>query len=513
MFRGKGRKMTSEENRDEVKAAPPGDVTENLQDTQQIRKAPKKKKKGLGIFHNLGWKIGSLVFAVILWVLVTNINDPISEMRISNLQVKLLNTNLITDNNEVYTVLDNTDVVPTVTVRARRSILDSLNTTDIVATADVSDITSLADLDTIDIKYYSTKYNDNIEEIDGSIDNVKLSIEARQTKTLTLTTQTTGDVADGYQVGSITPEQNQVRISGPASVVSQIASAVATVDISDAASTISTYSDIRLFDADGDAISTENLTMNINSVKVTITILPVTEIPITAQYSGTPADGYMLNGQMTIDPSSVELAGKSTILSTVQSIVIPPAELDITGATDDVTKTVDITQYLPDGVTLADSSFDGKVTVTIGIDPAAATAVTATIDDLTLANVPTGYSAEITSVTDTAAGTTYTGSRAFALTFSGLSEDVSTITLSNLNLTVDLDTALSQVDQSGDLSGTYAVNITCTVPENVTEENTLTATVVLKSPALQQAEEEAAAAESSAAAEADQEENTEETTQ
>ncbi|HCW23680.1 MAG TPA: hypothetical protein DGX96_08580, partial [Lachnospiraceae bacterium] len=86
--------MTSEENRDEVKAAPPGDVTENLQDTQQIRKAPKKKKKGLGIFHNLGWKIGSLVFAVILWVLVTNINDPISEMRISNLQVKLLNTNL-----------------------------------------------------------------------------------------------------------------------------------------------------------------------------------------------------------------------------------------------------------------------------------------------------------------------------------------------------------------------------------------------------------------------------------
>lgn len=482
MFRGKGRKMTSEEKKD------------TAQENSTPRKAPKKKKKTLGFFHNFGWKLGSLIFAIVLWVLVTNINDPISEMRISNVQVKLLNTNLITDNNEVYTILDDTDVVPTVTVTARRSILDSLNADNIVATADVSDITSLADLYTIDIKYYSTIYNDDIESIEGSIDNVKLSIETKKTKTLTLTTQTTGEVADGYQVGTITPEQNQVRVSGPESVVSEIASAVATVDISDATSTISTYSDIKLYDANGTQISTDSLTMNITSVKVTITVLPVTEIPITAQYSGTPAEGYMLNGEMTIEPSSVELAGKSTILSTVQSIVIPASELDITGATDDVTRTVDITDYLPDGVSFADSSFDGNVTVTIGIDPEESVSVTATIDDLTISNVPTGYSAEITSVTDTATGATYTGSSAFAFSFSGLSADVSTITLSNLDLTVDMESALSEVDQSGDLSGTYAVNITCSIPENVTADNTLTATVVLKSPALQEAEAAAAAA-------------------
>lgn len=76
-------------------------------------------------FQNIGLRILSLVLAVILWVVVNNVNDPIGQMTISNLTVRLLHTNEITDDGKVYTVLDSTDTVPVVTVRASRSIIDS----------------------------------------------------------------------------------------------------------------------------------------------------------------------------------------------------------------------------------------------------------------------------------------------------------------------------------------------------------------------------------------------------
>ena len=162
-------------------------------------------------FQNIGLRILSLVLAVILWVVVNNVNDPIGQMTISNLTVRLLHTNEITDDGKVYTVLDSTDTVPVVTVRASRSIIDSLDSSNIVATADVEDMT---DDGQIKIHYYSTKYDSEITSITGSIQYVHLSVEDKSTSSFVLKTSTSGDVADGYQVASITPEQNQIRVSG-----------------------------------------------------------------------------------------------------------------------------------------------------------------------------------------------------------------------------------------------------------------------------------------------------------
>ena len=179
----------------------------------------KDKKNKPNILNNLGLKRTALFVAVIVWVLINNVNDPVKYMRITNVQVKLLHTSMITDQGEVYTVQDNSDIIPVVTVKARRSIIEDLSRDDIVATADVENLTSL---NTVEIKYYSTKYNNEIEDIDGSVDNVMLSIEPKLTDSFALQTEASGDVADGYELDSIVPEQNQIRVSGPESVVSRL---------------------------------------------------------------------------------------------------------------------------------------------------------------------------------------------------------------------------------------------------------------------------------------------------
>ncbi len=428
------------------------------------------------IFENIGLKLFALAFAIVLWLLVTNINDPVSRMTISNVQVRLLNTDLITKQGDVYSVLDDSDVVPVVTVTAKRSIIDALDKDDIAATADVNDLSSL---DTVEIRFSSYKFNNEIDSIEGSTENVKLSIEKKLTSTFTLKTATAGKLASGYELGSVIPEQNQVRVSGPQSVVSSISEATATVDISGATGSISTYSDIRLLDSSGNPVDTQTLTMNINSVKVNVVVLPVKTIPVQVTTSGSPADGYLATGKITADPETVSIAGKSSVLQTIESLQIPGSAVDISGADSDVTRTVDVSGFLPEGVAFEDSSFDGKVQVTVGIEPAQDADVDVKISSVSLNNVPQGYEAKILAVNDGSKTVSASEDGAFTLRFRGLAANIDGIRLDTLQPGVDIG-ALTADKQEENLAGNYTAAVAVTLPDSVMQTNTVVAQIRLE---------------------------------
>lgn len=434
----------------------------------------KDKKNKPNILNNLGLKITALFVAVIVWVLINNVNDPVKYMRITNVQVKLLHTSMITDQGEVYTVQDNSDIIPVVTVKARRSIIEDLSRDDIVATADVENLTSL---NTVEIKYYSTKYNNEIEDIDGSVDNVMLSIEPKLTDSFALQTEASGDVADGYELDSIVPEQNQIRVSGPESVVSTIATAKATIDVSGATGSISTYSDVKLYDENGGVIDASNLTMNITSVKVNVIILPLKTVPIEVGVGGTPADGYIRNGVVTLDPDTVKLAGKSSVLADVEKISIPASDVDITDCTSSFQTTLDIRNYLPEGASLADSGFDGMVDITVGIEAAETADINVSVSDISLENVPSGYKAQITSVNDGKKTTAASAeSPTFSISMTGLSSALDAIKVSDLTPSIDVEHVIRS-SGSGTTEGVYTAQIEIVQPDGVEINNTVTASV------------------------------------
>ncbi len=426
------------------------------------------------ILNNLGMKLMALLFAAVLWIVVSNINDPIATKRIANVQVKLQHTSLITDQGQVYTVLDNTDVVPVVTVRARRSILDDLTRDDIVATADIENLTSL---NTVEIKYSSNRNSSEIESIDGSLENVMLSIEEKMTDSFSLQTETSGEPASGYEVGTVTPEQNQIRVSGPESVVSSIASAKAVVDVSGATSSITTYADVRLVDAEGNNVDTTNLNMNITSVKVNVAILPLKTVPIEVSVSGEPAAGYLRNGVVTVDPETVKLAGKATVLTEIEKIQIPASAVDISGCTSSYQAGIDIRDYLPEGVSLADTQSDGTVRITVGIEQAETSTVSVNVSEVQLENVPDGYRAEVYSINDgTGSGSVYSNTGSFTVSVTGITSAVDAIKAADLTATVDVGELIGDTEET-DFDGRYSGQVKVTAPEGVEVNNTVTATV------------------------------------
>ena len=67
---------------------------------------------------------------------------------------------------------------------------------------------------------------------------------------------------------------------------------------------------IRLYDADGNEITSSRITKSVSTSSVSISILQTKEIPVTASASGTPADGYAATGEVTCAPDRVTVAGR-----------------------------------------------------------------------------------------------------------------------------------------------------------------------------------------------------------
>ncbi|MCM1262317.1 MAG: CdaR family protein [Butyrivibrio sp.] len=409
--------------------------------------------------RNWGLKLGSFLFAAILWLVVTNINDPVGTFRVYNVPVQIQNADLITNSGQIYEVLDDTDVIDVVTVSAKRSIIDLLDESNIVAVADMNDLTSL---NTITIKLSTNKYNDKLEGIMGNIDSVKLNIENKRTKTLQLRTSTTGTVREGYIVGDITAEQNLVEITGPESIISQVKRASATVNVSGFTSNIGTDSVIKLYDENDNEIVSGSIVKNISKVRINVEILATKTVAINLNTTGDPAKGYQATGEVSSTKESVLIAGRAKAIEDITAIEIPETALDITGVTESLEKIIDLHNYLPDGVILAEENFDGKVTVNISVEPDVERVVTMPIRGVHIINVPEGYNAEITEETTT-----------YSLTLVGLQRDVDAVDTSSIVGAIDVSAYMEIHDMEEMSEGAYLMELVFNLDETVTLKETV----------------------------------------
>ena len=72
------------------------------------------------ITNNLALKILAFLIAAFLWLVVVNIDDPVDDKTFSNIPVQVTHEEVITDNNNTYQIVDNTQEI-NVTVTAQRS--------------------------------------------------------------------------------------------------------------------------------------------------------------------------------------------------------------------------------------------------------------------------------------------------------------------------------------------------------------------------------------------------------
>jgi YbbR domain-containing protein len=373
--------------------------------------------------NNIGFKILAVVMASVLWLVVYNIDDP-TQTKTYTTRVTIENENAISKMSKYYEVLDGTNSV-SFTVSAKRSILNKIEDSDFTATADMSTVVLSDDglTGTVELKI-SCSRNESSLKYNGKSKYLRISLEDLMTKQLVISANSSGTVADGYALGEVSiTGSNVLKVSGPASVVGEVATAVATINVDGVATNLSDTVVPTLYNEQGEEIDTTKLTMNMTTVTINAVVLGTKEFPVVFSSQGTPGDGYQVV-EITSDPGTIRLKGTAAALNGAVSIEIPAELLDVTDMTENLTTTIDISDYLPDGCEPLNKS-QTVLTVTVWMERYIAKSFTVPVSSIAVEGL------------DSERNMSYTGTTV-DVTLGGLSSRLNALNTSSIRLVMNV---------------------------------------------------------------------------
>ncbi len=397
--------------------------------------------------NNLDLKILAVLFSIILWLIVVNIDDPVKTVQFTGIDVEILNGEELEAQGKVYEILDNTGTV-TVTIKGRRSIVEDISKENITAVADMKDLTSM---DTLSITVASNKYGNELDDIKCDQDNVRISIEDLKKIQKVIDIEVVGEPADGYILGTVTTNLNQIYLEGPESVINQVSYAQAQIDVDGVTANVSSSVSIKLYDSEYKEINDSRISMNIKTVSVNQEILLTKEVPLEFDVSGEPAEGYALTGEIAADVETVRIAGKKSVIEDVNSIVVPSTLLNVSNLDSSLTVQANLQNYLPNNVILADENTDGTIDITVEIQKETFVTISFDKTDIKIVNLPAGYRAEV--LTDG----NYLTNTETNLKVYGLADVLSEYDEENVEPQLDVSAYMSQNGITELTPGTYSI--------------------------------------------------------
>ncbi len=401
------------------------------------------------LFDNLWLKVLSVAAAIILWLVVVNIDDAITYRRFTNIKVTTTNMEAITSQGQTVRVEEGTDTV-NLTVYARRSVLDKLKSSDFVATADMQKDLSYDSMVKIEVTYTG---NYTIDRIEQDRTNLLVSIEESLTEQFKVSVRTTGTAADGLVVvsSSLVPEKAMIDITGPSSVVERVKSVVAEVDITGITGTTTLTCRLKLLNSDGNEIDGTYLTYTGKDEDFSVTVTPLSDklVGISFDVSEAAPEGYGL-APITYKPETVTIAGQRSDIAGISNLEIPAEALNPDGLTGTVEQTVDISQYLDDGIVIPDTD-EQLIAVTMEIVPLVSEVYTISADQVQYSNIPEGYTLDVSE------------SDPLEITVSGIEASLAGLTADQITVTADL----SEITRAG----THTVTVSVSLPDGFSTED------------------------------------------
>ena len=398
--------------------------------------------------NNLGLKLVSVFFALILWLVVVNVDNPTVTRTVVSIPVTPLNEQLITDEGNVYRIVSG--ATETIQIKGPRNIVDRLTASDFSAVADFSKM-SVVNAIPITVSAKETRINNSLESISQRNYSMVIEIEKVESKNIDVEVQTTGKPANGYVVNSAAAKKTSVKVSAPISQLEKIAKAVLFVDVSDADSLIKKKEKVHLYDDTNTEITAlSEVTLEVQKIQAIVQIDMTKKVDIQLGTSGTPAEGYSYEG-IEYSPKSVTICGQESVISSLEQIVIPNEVINIDGWNESKQVTIDITNYLPKGVGIYREK-DRQITVELMIEAYATKDVVLDVSQIQVLNVPEGYEASVNLP------------NGMKISLQGTQENIKDL---------EADSLSARVDVSGCKKGKNTVMLVIDTPTNVTVTSSL----------------------------------------
>lgn len=303
------------------------------------------------LLNNLGLKILSIFVAFFVWLVVMNVSNPLTSGS-KEVPLETVNGQVLTAANRAYEINGKSTVTVNYRVRTRDDY--RIKASDFRAYVDLAELYSVTGSVEVKVEILSNK--ELISEITTKPGVVRVQTEELQSKPFELQTKITGHAAEGYSDGKVELTPATITVEGPVSQVGMISYMGVELNVDGAASDLTGTAKPRFYDANGNELSDigERITVDTGEISYRVAINKVKSLPLDFEVTGTVAPGYQYTG-VECSSRDVKVTGLKTNLADVNKITIPASELNINRAASDVVVTVDLRDYLPEGVELAES--------------------------------------------------------------------------------------------------------------------------------------------------------------
>ncbi len=369
------------------------------------------------LLNNIGIKILSAIVAVVLWVLVVNVDDYMVTKTISGIAVTVKNEDTITELNKVYE-LDGDGTVAIV-VKGPRSKVEGLTAQDFNATVDLSQL-SLTNAVQVTVTPKKSALKGHLT-ISCTTSQVSVKLENRKEVQLPITVVTEGSPAEGYAVIGKSTTPNMVTISGAESVVNRVKTVQVKVDVNNAAKDVSVVASLVYLNSDGEKVSQKRIQSNVEDVDATVEIVRTKEIPVNITTDGEVAMGYAVK-EVLYQPTKILVAGREDALKKIDALEIKGVR--IAGFTKTEEIAVNISEYLPSGVLIADDS--EQIMIQIVVEPVVSKDMMVSAGNISMKGLADGLKCAIIKIDNP------------AVTAKGLQDLLDKLILTDLDLHVDL---------------------------------------------------------------------------
>ena len=287
-------------------------------------------------------RIISVLIAVLLWVYVTNEQNPITDQT-------FIIPLVAQSSPEEYDVKGLPGTV-SVRVRGAKNVIDTLQREDFTARVNLAGIK--AGRQDLAVQIAAPP---EVEVLFTSPSLVQVRAERIVQKNVPVVLTLRGAVAAGVQAGRPVLRPAAVAVRGPASLLEEIRRLNVSLDVSGINETIVREVPVQT--------GVEGVTANPNRVAVTVpvTALSVRSLPVRLRLTGEPAPGYQVV-DTTASPRTVQVTARDDVIRGLTAV--STMELDISDLTADEEREVIL--ILPDGARTVEPD---RVTATVRVTP------------------------------------------------------------------------------------------------------------------------------------------------
>ena len=348
-------------------------------------------KKGIRhlFLHTGGFKLLAVVISVLLWAgLISQDPNVTRNKTFQNVKISVLGSSSLSSRR--YIVTSNLEELTsgiTVTASVPQLQYENADASAYNLRIDLSGIRSAGEQE---LKILSSDNATYGEVVSITPSTVKVKVEDSFTyPNVPVSVETKGEVPDGWYISRPTSPVEEIQVSGPASIVKEVASAIVTLDL-DALKweerNVRTIGEIKLYNQNSEEITSSLLTItsggsSIERVLVEASIMPTRDFSLSEmiQIKGEPAEGYERVGEPRISPEYITIAGEGKKLDELKNLpagelaakLLESAVVDVTDMTEqekpELLKVKTLTAARDKAIVIKPD--DGQVMVTVEIAP------------------------------------------------------------------------------------------------------------------------------------------------